>query len=84
MEKLEKLIENVNKYLSKSNWSRVSIKAALMMFEETHGKKCIAAMKRFIKWSRENKKEDSWIAVGLGHDLNSCDDKLMCPRTSGY
>ncbi len=81
---LSRFEKDIHGYLQGFGWIPMDIGIALMYFEATHGKKCIAAMKRFIKWGRKNKKEDGWIAVGLAHDLKGCQDKLMSPRTSGY
>ena len=78
------LIDKLIKYLSPFGWKAIDVGIALMKFEGTHGKKCVKALERFIRWSEQHKKEIGWIAAQLGHDLNGCEDKTMSPRTAGY
>ena len=77
------MVKRILPYLTKYGWGPVDIGIALMKFEETHGKDAVGAMARFITWAEENQQRDI-IGSTLGHDLNGCEDKLMCPRTSSY
>jgi len=78
------VLKKAQKYLAGYDWDKSTVGISVMYFEETHGTESLAAMGRFIKWAESVGKEIGWIAATLGHDLNGCQDKTMCPRTSSY
>lgn len=80
-------IQQCNKihgYLGKFNWDKITIGAALIHFELTHGMEKVAALFRYIQWAEAEKKRPGEIATTIGHDLNNAKDELCLPRSGSY
>ncbi len=78
-------LENtIRRYLLPVGWSPVDIGILLMRFEDTYGAAATSAMGRYIEWAEENDEPKERISVTIAHDLNSCEETWVLPRSSSY